>query len=168
MGSAVPTHRDCRCLRMPPDIISPPVLARTSPRGLKGFFSPLIYQKEVVMDAVHEQLTKSKVIAVVGLSPNTERDSHRVAKYMQEQGYRIIPVNPMVDEVLGKRSYPDLKSVPESIDMVDIFRRSETVPPVVDEAIAIGAKYIWMQDGVVNEEAANKAEDAGISVIMDN
>ena len=120
------------------------------------------------MDAVHEQLTKSKVIAVVGLSPNPERDSHRVAKYLQEQGYRIIPVNPMVDEVLGERSYPDLKSVPEPIDMVDIFRRSETVPPVVDEAIAIGAKYIWMQDGVVNEEAANKAEDAGISVIMDN
>ena len=135
---------------------------------MKGFFSTMPYQTGGVMDAIHEQLTQSKVIAVVGLSPNPERDSHRVAKYLQEQGYRVIPVNPMVGEVLGERSYPDLKSVPESIDMVDIFRRSETVPPVVDEAIAIGAKYIWMQDGVVNEESANKAEDAGISVIMDN
>ena len=135
---------------------------------MKGFFSTVLDQTEVVTDAVHEQLTKSKVIAVVGLSPNPERDSHRVAKYLQEQGYRVIPVNPMVDEVLGERSYLDLTSVPEPIDMVDVFRRSETVPPVVDEAIAIGAKYIWMQDGVVNEESANKAEDAGISVIMDN
>ena len=120
------------------------------------------------MDLIEEQLSKSKTIAVVGLSPNPERDSHRVAKYLKEQGYRIIPVNPTVDEVLGEKSYPDLTSVPEPVDLVDIFRRSETVPPVVDEAIEIGAKYIWMQDGVVHEEAAKKAEEAGIPVIMDN
>ena len=120
------------------------------------------------MDAVEEQLTKSKVIAVVGLSPNPERDSHDVAKYLQEQGYRIIPVNPTADEILGEKSYPDLKSIPEPVDMVDVFRRSDTVPPVVDEAIEIGAKYIWMQDGVEHEEAAKKAEKAGVQVIMNN
>ena len=120
------------------------------------------------MDAVEEQLTKSKVIAVVGLSPNPERDSYDVAKYLQEQGYRIIPVNPTADEILGEKSYPDLKSIPEPVDMVDVFRRSDTVPPVVDEAIEIGARYIWMQDGVEHEEAAKKAEEAGVQVIMNN
>ncbi len=87
---------------------------------------------------------------------------------MQEQGYRIIPVNPMIEEVLGEKSYPDLKSVPEPIDMVNIFRRSELVAPVVDQAIEIGVKYIWMQDGVINPESAAKAEAAGIPVIMDD
>jgi len=120
------------------------------------------------MDIVEEQLSKSKTIAVVGLSPNPERDSHRVSKYMQQQGYRIIPVNPMADEVLGEKSYPDLSSVPEPVDMVDIFRRSELVAPVVDQAIEIGAKYIWMQDGVVDEVAAEKASAAGLLVVMDN
>ncbi len=120
------------------------------------------------MDAVEEQLTKSKVIAVVGLSPRPERDSYGVAEYLQEQGYKIIPVNPTVDEILGEKSYPDLKSIPEPVDMVDVFRRSDTVPPVVDEAIEIGAKYIWMQDGVVHEESARKAEEAGVQVIMNN
>ena len=120
------------------------------------------------MDLVEEQLRNSRTIAVVGLSDNPQRDSHRVSKYLQSQGYRIIPVNPMIDEALGEKSYPDLKSVPESIDMVDIFRRSELVPPVVDQAIEVGAKYIWMQDGVVNEEAAAKAEAAGIPVVMDD
>jgi predicted CoA-binding protein len=120
------------------------------------------------MDPVEEQLTRSKVIAVVGLSPRPERDSHDVALYLQAQGYRIIPVNPAVEEVLGEKSYPDLKSVPEHIDMVDIFRRSATVPPVVDDAIEAGVRYIWMQDGVIHEEAARKAEEAGIPVIMNN
>ena len=120
------------------------------------------------MDLVDEQLRNSKTIAVVGLSDNPDRDSHRVSKYMQAHGYRIIPVNPMIQETLGEKSYPDLKSVPEPIDMVDIFRRSELVPPVVDEAIEVGVKYIWMQDGVVNPEAAAKAEAAGIPVIMDD
>ena len=87
---------------------------------------------------------------------------------MQEQGYRIIPVNPMVDKVLGEKSYPDLKSVPEPIDMVNIFRRSELVPPVIEEAIQVGVKYIWMQDGVINPEWAAKAESAGIPVIQDD
>ncbi len=120
------------------------------------------------MDLVDEQLQNSKTIAVVGLSGDPDRISFRVTRYMQEQGYRIIPVNPMVQEVLGEKSYPDLKSVPESIDMVNIFRRSELVPPVVDQAIEVGVKYIWMQDGVINPESAAKAEAAGIPVIMDD
>ena len=120
------------------------------------------------MDLQEEQLRNSKTIAVVGLSDNPDRDSHRVSKYMQSQGYRIIPVNPMIEEVLGEKSYPDLKSVPETIDMVDVFRRSELVPPVVDEAIEVGVKYIWLQDGVINEESKAKAEAAGIPVVMDD
>ena len=117
---------------------------------------------------VEEQLLNSKVIAVVGLSDNPDRISYRVSKYMQSQGYRIIPVNPMIAETLGEKSYPDLRSVPVPIDMVDVFRRSELVPPVVDEAIEVGVKYIWMQDGVVNQDWAAKAEAAGIPVIMDD
>ena len=120
------------------------------------------------MHCIAEQLANSRTIAVVGLSPNPERDSHRVAKYMQGQGYRIIPVNPMIEEVLGEKSYPDLASVPGPIDMVDIFRRSEYVAPLVDEAIEAGAKYIWMQDGVEDEVAAKKARDAGLLVVMNN
>ena len=120
------------------------------------------------MDLVDEQLQNSKTIAVVGLSGDPDRISFRVTRYMQEQGYRIIPVNPMIEEVLGEKSYPDLKSVPESIDMVNIFRRSELVAPVVDQAIEIGVKYIWMQDGVVYPESSAKAEAAGIPVIMDD
>ncbi len=120
------------------------------------------------MDVIEEQLTNSKTIAVVGLSPDPERPSHYVSKYLQGQGYRIIPVNPLLQEVLGERCYPDLASIPEPVDMVDIFRRTEHVGPIVDEAIAIGAKYVWMQDGVVNEAAAAKAAEAGLSVVMDN
>ena len=120
------------------------------------------------MDLVDEQLQNSKTIAVVGLSGDPDRISFRVTRYMQEQGYRIITVNPMVEEVLGEKSYPDLRSVPEPIDMVNIFRRSELVPPVVDQAIEVGVKYIWMQDGVINPESAAKAEAAGIPVIMDD
>lgn len=120
------------------------------------------------MDVVDAQLRESKTIAVVGLSPNPDRDSHRVSRYMQQQGYRIIPVNPMTEEVLGEKSYPDLTSVPEPIDMVDIFRRSELVAPVVDQAIEVGVKFIWMQDGVVDEASAARAEEAGILVVMDN
>ncbi len=120
------------------------------------------------VDVIQAQLTNSKTIAVVGLSPDPERPSHYVSKYLKEQGYRIIPVNPLLQEVLGERCYPDLASIPEPVDMVDIFRRSEHVGPIVDEAIAIGAKYVWMQDGVVDEEAAAKAAEAGLSVVMDN
>ena len=110
------------------------------------------------MDTVHEQLTNSKTIAVVGISLNPERPSHYVSKYMQEQGYRIIPVNPLIDEVLGEKAYPDLKSVPEPIDMVDVFRRSELVGPVVDDAIEAGARYVWMQDGVVKRGGGGEGE----------
>lgn len=120
------------------------------------------------MDLLEEQLRNSKVIAVVGLSDDPARISHRVSKYMQSQGYRIIPVNPMIQETLGEKSYPDLRSVPVPIDMVDVFRRSELVAPVVDEAIKVGVRYIWMQDGVINPEAAAKAEAAGIPVVMDD
>ena len=114
------------------------------------------------------QLANASTIAVVGISPRPERPSHYVALYLQEQGYRIIPVNPMLETVLGERCYPDLKSVPERVDMVNIFRRSEHVGPIVDDAIAIGAKYIWMQDGVVDDAAAARAREAGLSVVMDN
>ena len=120
------------------------------------------------MDLVEKQLRNSKTIAVVGLSGNPERTSYRVSKYMQDQGYRIIPVNPMIEEALGEKSYPDLKSVPVPIDMVDVFRRSELVPPVIDEAIEVGVKYIWLQDGVIDHEGAAKAERAGIPVVMDD
>ncbi len=120
------------------------------------------------MDVIEDILTNSKTIAVVGLSPDPERPSHYVAKYLQEQGYRIIPINPQIEEALGEKSYPDLKSVPEPIDMVDIFRRSEHVLPIVEEAIEVGAKYIWMQDGVINEEAAEKARAAGLPVVMND
>ena len=120
------------------------------------------------MELIEEQLSRSRTIAVVGLSLNPERPSHYVAKYLQERGFRVIPVNPFIDQALGEKSYPDLKSIPEAIDMVDIFRRSELVGPVVDEAIEVGAKYIWMQDGVVDEAAAARARAAGIPVVMDN
>ena len=112
-------------------------------------------------------LEESKTVAVVGLSPNEERDSHRVAKYLQSRGYRIIPVNPSADEILGERSYPDLASIPEPIDVVDVFRRSEAVPEIVEEAIKVGARTVWMQIGVIHEEAAARAREAGLQVVMD-
>ena len=120
------------------------------------------------MSDIDKILESCKTVAVVGLSPRPERDSNGVAAYLQEKGFRIIPVNPLIDEALGEKAYPDLKSVPVPIDMVDVFRRSEFVGPVVDDAIEAGAKYVWMQDGVVNEEAAEKARAAGMSVVMDN
>jgi len=112
-------------------------------------------------------LDSSRTIAVVGLSPKPDRPSYRVASYLKEQGYRIIPVNPAEKEILGEPCYPDLASIPESIDVVDIFRRSEEMLPIVEEAIRIGAKAVWMQEGVTNEEAANRAGEAGLMVVMD-
>ena len=112
-------------------------------------------------------LEEGKIVAVVGLSPRPERDSHRVAKYLQGQGYRIIPVNPNAEEVLGERSYPDLASVPEPIDIVDVFRRSEAVPGIVAAAIKVGAKTVWMQQEVIHEEAAARAREVGLQVVMD-
>ena len=121
------------------------------------------YQSDVEI-----QLRESKTIAVVGMSPRPNRPSHYVAKYLMEQGYKVIPVNPAVEEVLGMKSYPDIVSIPERVDMVDIFRRSSQVPPVVEDAIEAGARFIWTQDGVVNEDAATRARNAGMSVVMDN
>jgi len=112
-------------------------------------------------------LREYRTVAVVGVSPDSDRPSHIVASYLSEHGYNVTPVNPRVKQVLGKVSYPDLSSIPEPVEVVDIFRRSEDVMPVVDEAIKIGAKVVWMQEGVVNEEAAAKARDAGLLVVMD-
>ena len=104
---------------------------------------------------------------MVGLSAKSDRPSYRVAAYLTTQGYRIIPVNPAESEILGELCYPDLDSVPESVDVVDIFRRSEKVLPIVKEAIRIGVKAVWMQEGVINEEAAACAREAGLMVVMD-
>lgn len=129
------------------------------------------------MDLIDEILDNVKTIAVVGLSDNPARDSHGVSAYMQSQGYRIIPVNPALNraEVLGEQSYDDLASAAVAaqeqgvkIDLVDVFRRSEFAGGVTDDAIAIGAEYVWMQDGVVDEAAAERARAAGIGVIMDD
>jgi predicted CoA-binding protein len=112
-------------------------------------------------------LREYRTVAVVGASANPERPSYRVFSYLAEQGYNVIPVNPNEREILGKTSYPDLNSIPEKVEIVDIFRRSEEVMPIVDEAIKIGANVVWMQEGVINEEAAAKARDAGLLVVMD-
>jgi predicted CoA-binding protein len=118
-------------------------------------------------DQITELLQRAKTIAVVGLSSSPLRPSYGVAAYLQTHGYRIIPVNPDIDGALGEKAYSSLRDVPEKIDIVDIFRRSENVPPVVDEAIALKVPAIWMQETVVNEEAAAKARKAGIFVVMD-
>lgn len=111
-------------------------------------------------------LKMAKTIAVVGISAREERDSHRVAKYLKEQGYRIIPVNPGLAEVLGEACYPNLRAVPEHIDVVDIFRSIDAIPRIVDDAIAVGADAVWMQLGLIHEEAAEKARKAGLTVVM--
>ena len=116
---------------------------------------------------IPELLKTSRTIAVVGLSNKRFRPSYGVAEYMQRNGYRIIPVNPFLQAVLGEKCYPDLDSVPEAVDIVDIFRRSEHVPEIVEAAIRKGAKVIWMQEGVIHEDAARRAEEAGLAVIMD-
>jgi hypothetical protein len=122
---------------------------------------------ELTWEDVERILRPPKTIAVVGLSDKPDRESHEIASYLQQQGYRIIPVNPRIKETLGEKAYPSLRDVPERVDIVQIFRRSEDVPPVVDEAIAIGTPVVWMQSGIVNEEAAAKAVAAGLTVVMD-
>jgi hypothetical protein len=119
------------------------------------------------MTIIPELLRKSRVIAVVGLSSKKFRPSYGVAEYMKQAGYRIIPVNPHETEVLGEKAYARLQDVPEHVDIVDIFRRSEFVPAVVDDAIRMGASAVWMQEGVVDEQAAEKARAAGLAVVMD-
>jgi predicted CoA-binding protein len=112
-------------------------------------------------------LRNAKTIAVVGLSSRRSRPSYGVSEYMQSRGYRIIPVNPNETEILGEKAWATLEEIPDRVDIVDIFRRPECVPEIVDSAIRIGAKGIWMQEGVVNDEAAGKARAAGIEVVMD-
>ncbi|HEV8376429.1 MAG TPA: CoA-binding protein [Candidatus Polarisedimenticolia bacterium] len=112
-------------------------------------------------------LETMQAFAVVGLSPKPHRDSNMVARFLQEHGYRVIPVYPREDSILGEKCYSSLRDIPGRVDVVDLFRRSEAVPPFVDDAIAIGAKVIWMQLGVVHEEAAEKARRAGLQVVMD-
>ena len=112
-------------------------------------------------------LTECRVIAVAGLSSNPIRPSYGVAKYMQEHGYRIIPVNPNETEVLGEKSYASLREVPEPLVLVNIFRRSEDAGAIVDEAIALNARAVWLQEGVIDEAAATRAEVAGLLVVMD-
>ena len=112
-------------------------------------------------------LRECKTIAVVGLSANEMRPSFFAAKYMQDHGYRIIPVNPNYDEILGEKSYPDLLSIPEPVDIVDVFQRPERVMPYAEQAVEIKAKVLWLQLGVINEEAAQFASGAGLEVVMD-
>ena len=113
-------------------------------------------------------LSAYKTIAVVGLSVKPDRPANTIPAYLQKQGYRIIPVNPtLAGEVMGEKVYPSLRDIPEPVDVVEIFRRSEDVPPVVEDAIAIGAKVVWMQLGIINEVAALQAEAAGLQVVMD-
>ena len=125
---------------------------------------------------IKEILTKYKIVAVVGLSKEPEKDSHKVSVYLKQQGYRIIPVNPFADEVLDEKSYPSLLDIPaelaKSIELIDIFRRTEDVPPIVDQAIKLKKLYdkpfvVWMQLGIVNEQEAEKARQAGLVVVMD-
>ncbi|MGQ9635826.1 MAG: CoA-binding protein [Bryobacteraceae bacterium] len=119
------------------------------------------------MSNTAELLTSAKVIAVVGLSSKKHRPSYGVSEYMQRAGYRIIPVNPNEESVLGEKAYPSLEAVPEKVDIVNIFRRSEFVPEIVEQAIRAGAKAIWMQEGVVHEQAAERARQARLTVVMD-
>ncbi len=119
------------------------------------------------MGVEQDILDTCNVVAIVGLSSKEERSSNRVGSYLKRHGYRIIPVNPGEKKVLDEVCYPNLSAIPEKVDVVDIFRRSEEVLPVIDEALKIGVKAVWMQEGVVNEEAAKKARDAGIKVVMD-
>ena len=120
------------------------------------------------MKSISEILHSARTIAVVGLSNKRFRPSYGVSEYLKRAGYRIIPVNPLEAEVLGEKSYPDLDSVPVAVDVVDIFRRSEFVPEIVEAAIRNGAKAIWMQEGVIHEQAARRAEAAGLTVVMDH
>lgn len=118
-------------------------------------------------EQIKEILASAGNIAVVGLSSNMERTSYMIARAMQSRGYRIIPVNPNEQTVLGETCYPSLTDVPEKVDIVNVFRRSELVVPVAEEAVRIGARVLWLQSGVHNEEAAKIAADAGLIVIMD-
>jgi hypothetical protein len=118
-------------------------------------------------ETIRTILSTPQTIAVIGCSPSPDRDSHRIAQLLQRKGHRMIPVNPGQQEILGEQCYRTLRDIPVPIDMVDVFRRSEFVAPIVDEAIAVGAKIVWMQLGVIDTEAAKKAQQAGLTVVMD-
>jgi predicted CoA-binding protein len=118
-------------------------------------------------ETIRRIFDECRTIAVVGLSSDSSRPSNGVAAYMRRNGYRVIPVNPNETEVFGEKSYPDLAAVPEKIDLVDIFRRSDEAGKAVDEAIAVGAKAVWLQEGVIDRDAAQRAIDAGLLVVMD-
>lgn len=119
------------------------------------------------MEEVERILKESRTIAIAGASPNPERPSNIVMRYLKEKGYHVIPVNPAEKEILGERCYPSVASIPGPVDVVDVFRRPSDLPPIVGEAISKGAKVVWMQEGIVNEEAAAKAREAGLKVVMD-
>ena len=118
-------------------------------------------------ETIRRILDECRTIAVVGLSSDSSRPSHGVSGYMRRQGYRVIPVNPNETQVFGEKAYPDLAAVPEKIDLVDVFRRSDEAGKAVDEAIAVGAKAVWLQEGVIDRSAAQRALDAGLLVVMD-
>lgn len=119
-------------------------------------------------DATLKELLRSvRTIAVVGLSTDPSKDSRKVASYLKDKGYKIVPVNPSADEIMGEKSYPDLASIPEPVDVVDVFMRSDRVPEVAEQAIKIKAKALWLQLGITNEEASGKARDAGLTVVQD-
>jgi predicted CoA-binding protein len=126
-------------------------------------------QQAVYQDpgCIRDMLEQAKTIAIVGLSAERQKASYFVATYLMREGYRVIPVNPRGGSILGQTVYPDLKSIPEKVDLVDVFRPAAEVPAIVDQAIAIGAKGVWTQLRIVNFEAAEKAKDAGLSVVMD-
>lgn len=116
---------------------------------------------------VRDILAATRTIAVVGCSPDPSRDSNEIAALLASRGHRVIPVNPTCDEILGRRCWPDLRAIPEPVEMVDVFRRPEHVAAVADDAIAIGARILWLQLGVIDEDAALRARDAGLTVVMD-
>jgi predicted CoA-binding protein len=113
-------------------------------------------------------LKEVKTIAVVGLSPRPDRESYGIAKYLRDHGYRIIPVNPTAEKILGEKSYPDLGAIPELVEVVQVFRKPEAVPAIVEDAISIGAKVVWMQVGIIHEAAAERARSAGLQVVMNS
>lgn len=119
------------------------------------------------INTLRRVLRESRTLAVVGLSADWFRPSYFAAKYMQEHGYRIIPVNPRYDSILGEKCYPSLSAIPEPVDLVDVFRKPADAPQIAEEAVAIGARTLWLQIGVISEEARNIAEKAGLTVVMD-
>jgi predicted CoA-binding protein len=125
-------------------------------------------KKDDVSADIKKVLTTYRTVAIVGASTNPERPSHRVADFLKKEGFLVIPVTPNADKVVGEKAYPDLASIPVPVEVVDIFRRPEDVIPIVEEAIAVGAKAVWMQEGIINEEAAARARKAGLTVVMDH